>query len=110
MFEKNVEIGYLLDFYGELLADRRREALDMYYNDDMSLAEIADVLGITRQGVRDLIVRGGDELLHYEETLHTAAKFRAISEAAEAALQEAKNAGLESVSGQIETILKTIKD
>lgn len=55
MFEKNLELGYLLDFYGELLSEHRREAMNYYYNDDMSLAEIASVLGITRQGVRDLI-------------------------------------------------------
>ena len=41
MFEKNLELGYLLDFYGELLSPHRREAMNYYYNDDMSLAEIA---------------------------------------------------------------------
>ena len=41
MFEKNLNIGYLLDFYGDVLTERRRDALDFYYNNDMSLSEIA---------------------------------------------------------------------
>ncbi len=85
MFEKKLELGYLLDFYGELLSDRRREAMEFYYNDDLSLAEIASVLGITRQGVRDLIKKAGDELAIYEEKLGLARRFRDIEEyAAEA--------------------------
>ena len=55
MFEKNLEINYLLDFYGEVLSDRKRTVLEMYYNDDLSLAEIALDIGISRQGVRDMI-------------------------------------------------------
>ncbi|MBR5120731.1 MAG: DNA-binding protein, partial [Clostridia bacterium] len=42
MFEKNLEIGYLLDFYGDVLSERKRTVLDYYYNDDLSLAEIAE--------------------------------------------------------------------
>ncbi len=80
MHEKQVEIGYLLDFYGELLNERKRNVLDLYYNEDMSLSEIASDLGITRQGVLDLIRKGGNELLTYEEKLGMARKFRAINE------------------------------
>lgn len=78
MFEKNLELGYLLDFYGELLSEHRREAMNYYYNDDMSLAEIASVLGITRQGVRDLIKKAGDELMFYEAKLGLAHRFRDV--------------------------------
>ncbi|MBQ7847547.1 MAG: DNA-binding protein, partial [Clostridia bacterium] len=42
----------LLDFYGELLTERQRELADLYYNDDLSLSEVAEECGITRQGVR----------------------------------------------------------
>ena len=42
MFEKNLELGYLLDFYGDVLTERKKEVLDMYYNEDLSLAEIAE--------------------------------------------------------------------
>lgn len=80
MFQKSLEIGYLLDFYGDLLNERRRTVLDMYYNEDMSLSEIAETLSITRQGARDLIKKAGDELLHYEEKLGVARKFRDLCE------------------------------
>ena len=85
MFEKQVEIGYLLDFYGDLLTERRRTLLDMYYNEDMSLSEISAALGITRQGARELIKKAGDELLQYEEKLGAARKFRIIDSCAEKA-------------------------
>lgn len=47
----------LFDFYGELLTPRQKEFFDLYYNEDLSLAEIAELAGISRQGVRDVIVR-----------------------------------------------------
>ena len=91
MFQKNVEIGYLLDFYGELLNERRHTVLDMYYNEDMSLSEIADALGITRQGVRDQIKKAGDELLLFEEKLGMAEKFRKLCDCADTAEKMIKN-------------------
>lgn len=87
MFEKNLNIGYLLDFYGDVLTDRRRDALDFYYNDDMSLSEIAEEMGISRQGVRDLIKKAEEELLFYEEKLGLAKKFADAQEHAARALK-----------------------
>lgn len=110
LFEKNVEIGYLLDFYGDLLKENRRTALDLYYNSDMSLAEISAELGITRQGVRDLIVRGGDELLNLEQKLRAAEKFRRITEAADKAAKIAAELGSAALSAQIADIQNTIKE
>ena len=69
MFEKNLEIGYLLDFYGDILPERRRDIMDLYYNDDLSLSEIAEQMGITRQAVRDSIKKTEQELFFYEEKL-----------------------------------------
>ena len=80
MFEKNLNIAFLLDFYGEVLSDRKREVLDAYYNDDLSLAEIAQDRGISRQGVRDLIKKAECELFFYEEKLGLAKKFRTAAE------------------------------
>ena len=76
MFEKNLNIGYLLDFYGEVLTDRKKDALDAYYNNDMSLAEIAEDMGISRQGVRDIIKKSEEELLFYEEIVTNPKIFR----------------------------------
>jgi predicted DNA-binding protein YlxM (UPF0122 family) len=69
LFEKNLEINYLLDFYGEVLSERKQSVLSMYYNEDLSLAEIAEEIGISRQGVRELIKKAEEELLFMEEKL-----------------------------------------
>ena len=87
MFEKNLNMGYLLDFYGDVLTERRRDALDFYYNDDMSLSEIAEEMGISRQGVRDLIKKAEEELNFYEEKLGLAKKFADAQEHARRALE-----------------------
>ncbi len=78
MFEKDLNIGYLLDFYGELLPDRKRSVMDMYYNEDLSLAEIAAEIGISRQGARDIIKKCEDELFFYEEKLGLAGRFKQV--------------------------------
>ena len=83
MFEKNLKIGFLLDFYGDVLSERKRTVLDLYYNDDLSLAEIASEIGISRQGVRDLIKKAEEELRFYEEKLGLAERFRRTQESAE---------------------------
>ena len=87
MFEKNLEIGFLLDFYGDILSERKRTVLDYYYNDDLSLSEIAEEIGISRQGVRELIKKAEDELLFYEEKLGLAARFRQAGEQAKRLLE-----------------------
>lgn len=78
MFEKNLELGYLLDFYGELLSERKRTVMDMYYNEDFSLAEIAAEIGISRQGARDIIKKSEEELLFFEEKLGLAKKLKSV--------------------------------
>lgn len=82
MFEKNLQIGYLLDFYGDILPERKRSVMDMYYNEDLSLAEIAAEIGISRQGVRDMIKKSEDELKFYEEKLGLAQKLKRAEESA----------------------------
>ncbi len=57
----------LFDFYGELLTDRQKEFFDLYYNEDLSLAEIAENYGISRQGVRDVIVRAEAVMTEVED-------------------------------------------
>lgn len=69
MFEKNLRLASLLDFYGEVLSQRKQEVLSLYYNEDLSLAEIAEEIGISRQGVRDLIKKAEEELIFLEDKL-----------------------------------------
>ena len=72
---KNLEISLLLDFYGDMLTEKQRDVVELYYNEDLSLAEIAAHSGITRQGVRDSIKRAESQLLEYEERLGLAKRF-----------------------------------
>ncbi len=65
----NVEITMLLDLYGEALTEKQRDYLNHYYNDDLSLSEIAENEGITRQGVRDAIKRAENLLFDMENKL-----------------------------------------
>ena len=72
---KNLEITVLLDFYGDMLTDKQREFLGYYYNEDLSLSEIAQNEGITRQGVRDAIKRAETQLYEMESRLELARRF-----------------------------------
>lgn len=79
-------IVLLLDIYGDILPKSQREALDLRYNSDLSLGEIAEEMGgISRQAVNGFIKSGGQRLLELEHTLGNAARFREISLAADQA-------------------------
>jgi Uncharacterized protein conserved in bacteria len=78
---KDLRITFLLDFYGDMLTDKQREVVEAYYNEDLSLAEIASEKGITRQGVRDAIKRAEQQLIEMEERLGLAKRFRQVQEA-----------------------------
>ena len=84
MFTKDLSIAYLLDFYGDVLSERKKSVLDDYYNNDLSLSEIAQELGISRQGVRELIKQAEEELNFYEQKLHLAQRFGEAGEHAAA--------------------------
>lgn len=83
MFEKNLKLAYLLDFYGEVLDEHTLSIMNSYYGDDLSLSEIAEGVGISRQGVRHVIKKGEEQLEFLEEKLGLAANYRALAEAAE---------------------------
>ncbi len=72
---KSYEDSLLLDFYGNLLTDKTRLTLDMYLNDDLSLAEIAEEEEISRQGVHDTVKRGLKQLNGYEDKLGLVKRF-----------------------------------
>lgn len=78
---KNLEISVLYDFYGDMLTEKQQEVIELYYNEDLSLAEIAAHSGITRQGVRDSIKRAEAQLQEFEEILGLAGRFHAFHEA-----------------------------
>ena len=88
---KDLEISFLLDFYGDAVTEKQRQVMEQYYNDDLSLSEIADNFGITRQGVRDSIKRGETVILDLEEKVGFAKKYLTIQRGVEKILAEARN-------------------
>ncbi len=109
MFEKDLTLGYLLDFYGELLPERKRSVVDMYYNEDLSLAEIAEQIGISRQGVRDIVKKAEEELLFYEEKLKLASKLQCAEQRAEELAFLARQAGVsEEIQNKINELSSLI--
>ena len=77
---KDFEMGYLLDFYGEVLTPKQREMLNQYYNDDLSLSEIGENFGITRQGARDAIKHGETTLKELEAKVGFAGRYRRVQD------------------------------
>ena len=97
MFEKDLHIGYLLDFYGDLLSERKRSVMEMYYNEDLSLAEIAQEINISRQGVHETIKKTEEELLFYEEKLGLAKRLRSVEKYTEELSELSKEYDLPTV-------------
>ena len=70
----------LFDFYGDILTERQKEFYDLYYNEDLSLGEIAENYGITRQGVRDVIVRAEAILTELEDKTGLIKRFHTMQQ------------------------------
>lgn len=98
MFEKNLNISLLLDFYGDILSERQKDMLDLYYNDDLSLAEIAENYNISRQGVRSVLKKGENILTEMEEKLHLASRFSSVQEKSS------------KIASELELIINSIDD
>lgn len=88
---KNFQISVLFDFYGDMLTEKQRESIELYYNADLSLGEIAENLGISRQGVRDNIKRSEAILLEFEERLGLVKKWRDMEQSLENIIDNANN-------------------
>lgn len=99
--EKIVEQGLLYDFYGELLNEHQRRIYEDVVMNDMSLSEIAQEAGISRQGVHDLIKRCDRTLEDYESRLHLMEKFRNIAEKLEEIKQLASDEKIRKLADEI---------
>lgn len=112
MFEKNMRLAYLLDFYGDALDARTSSIMRAYYEDDLSLAEIAEGESISRQGVRHIIKKGEEQLDFFETKLGLAAHYNELEAAIEKLTLVAENikagtnsdASLSTISEVIATI------
>ena len=78
---KNLNYSALLDYYGAMLTDKQKDALTLYYNEDLSLSEISEILEISRQGVMDIIRRGEAQLNQLEQGLALSKLYSDISSA-----------------------------
>ena len=111
MFEKDWNISYLLDFYGEILSEKKRGVMELYYNEDLSLAEIAEQIGISRQGVRDMIKKTEEELFFWEEKLGLAKRdleLRGRAERILSLLREEQNLS-SNLESEIRALLEDIR-
>ena len=74
--DKTLRDSLLMDFYGELLPKRQKDVIKLYYEEDLSLSEISEEFGISRQGVHDALKKGQHSLAEYEKTLGLIQKFQ----------------------------------
>lgn len=106
-------MAMLFDFYGDVLTDRQKEFYDLYYNEDLSLGEIAENYGISRQGVRDVIVRAEASLTELEDKTGLIKRFHTMHRQLEQVQQDTK-AALECSARYddetLETLLQRIGD
>ena len=105
--EERVALTTLLDFSGPLLTEHRREIVRLYCEEDLSLSEIAEQMGITRQGVSDALGKAKRQLADYEARLGLAERYRRVREAAEEGLRalEPGGTGPEGARRALERIL-----
>lgn len=106
--EKIVEQGLLYDFYGELLTEHQKSIYEDAVYNDMSLSEIADEHGISRQGVHDLIKRCDKSLAEYESRLHLVEKFSKTKEKLQALKEVLETVEDKAVSQKLETLINEI--
>ena len=121
MKNQTFRMTMLFDFYGELLTDRQKEFYDLYYNEDLSLSEIAENYGISRQGVRDVIVRAENYMTEIEDKTGLIKRFmqlqphvEKITDAAEQIKQlnfrRYEDRQLEELAGVIEAEAAALKE
>ena len=113
-------MAMLFDFYGDMLTERQREFYDLYYNEDLSLSEIAENYGISRQGVRDVIVRAEATLTELEDKTGIIRRFhvmqdqlknvqRAVTDIAQRNTQQCQDEEIENLVKEINAILDQLR-
>ncbi len=114
--EKNLKYSALLSVYGALLTDKQYDTMEYYYDEDLSLGEIAENTGISRQGVRDFIKRAEELLDFYEEKLSLYDKMKNIARIEECAEEIKKinlgtwsNRSIERMANEIIENVKTLR-
>ena len=107
---KDLSCGILLDFYGFSLTEKQVEILNLYYNDDLSLGEIAETFGFTRQAALDFIRRGTNKLKKLESELKLYERFSIVTDALEKSKPYVEKAGDKVLLEEIDKALKMIEE
>ena len=113
-------MAMLFDFYGDMLTERQREFYDLYHNEDLSLSEIAENYGISRQGVRDVIVRAEATLTELEDKTGIIRRFhvmqdqlknvqRAVTDIGQRNTQQYQDEEIENLVKEINAILDQLR-
>ena len=113
-------MAMLFDFYGDMLTERQREFYDLYYNEDLALSEIAENYGISRQGVRDVIVRAEATLTELEDKTGIIRRFhvmqdqlknvqRAVTDIGQRNTQQCQDEEIENLVKEINAILDQLR-
>lgn len=109
MFDEITRVSLLYDFYGELLTDRQKDVMKLYHEENLSLSEIADEFGISRQGVHDALKNAEKALTTYESKLGLVKKFEINKEAVNMIDRELNILISENDNVELITRLKDIK-
>ena len=107
--DKHIEVSMLWQIYGKLLTEKQYNVLNDYYNNDLSLAEIAENYNISRQGVRDILVKGEVKLFEYEEKLAIMKKTKMQEEQIQIILSQLSEIKDNSSDKKVEKILNEVQ-
>ena len=112
---KNMEVPLLYDYYGDMLTDKQRDMIEQYYHPDLSLSEIAENAGISRQGVRDSVKRAELQLFDMEERLGIVSRIKGIEQSlttisryAESIYATADEHGEDAIKNDVSHILSAV--
>lgn len=108
--EERIKISMLLDLYEGLLTDKQRDIMDLYFNDDLSLAEISEITNTSRQAVFDTIKRCEKSLLDYESKLKLFSRNEKLKEVKDAILSKLTNINEKTKNDEISPLKKEIEE
>ena len=106
--DKRLKFSYLLDIYGSLLTEKQYDVLNAYYDEDLSITEIAEYAKVTRQAAYDLIKRAEHILLDYDEKLQLFSKYMQNLKTLEKIKHEMKTNNISSCMSLIDTLEKNL--
>lgn len=103
---RKIELAWLTAFYGGLLTDKQRQVLALHCEEDLSLGEIAQEAGISRQGVHDMLTRAAQRLFEMEEKLGMAARFQRMEDGLEKCRNLLREKRYDEAEGVLDTLIR----